>query len=417
MSEQGGAGGQTPEDDPIIVVGGGQAGQSWVETLRGAGYAGRLLLIGEEPIQPYQRPPLSKKYLLGEMALERLFFRPPEYYREMAIDTRWGARLSAIDPAAHTITLESGETLAYRKLGLATGARPRLLPEAIGGLLPGVYPARTVADIDAMTSEFAEGRRVAVIGGGYIGLEAAAVAAQRGLKVTVVEMAPRLLQRVAPPETAAYFHELHQSNGVGVRCGVGLERFEAGPDGRAAKAVLSDGTALEVDFALVGVGVAPNAEAAEAAGLAMENGIAVDAQGRTSDPDIYAAGDCASFPYGEGRIRLESVQNAIDQAAVAARAMLGEAGAYAPTPWFWSDQYNIKLQIAGLSTGVDRVVTRPGRTPESQSVWCFQGGRLLSVDAMNDPRAYMTAKRWLEAGVSPDPEQIADPQVDLKGLA
>jgi 3-phenylpropionate/trans-cinnamate dioxygenase ferredoxin reductase subunit len=195
-----------------------------------------------------------------------------------------------------------------------------------------------------------------------------------------------------------------------------LERFEAGADGRVARALLSDGSALEIDFALVGVGVSPNVEAAGAAGLAIDNGVAVDAQGRTSDPHIYAAGDCASFPYGAGRIRLESVQNAIDQAAVAARAMLGEAGTYAPTPWFWSDQYNVKLQIAGLSTGVDRVVTRPGRTPESQSICCFQGGRLLSVDAMNDPRAYMTAKRWLEAGVSPDPERIGDPEADLKTM-
>ncbi|MBX2855079.1 MAG: FAD-dependent oxidoreductase [Rhodobacteraceae bacterium] len=416
MSKQDGAEGRSLEEGPIVVVGGGQAGQSWIEALRGAGYEGRLVLIGEEPIQPYQRPPLSKKYLLGEMALERLFFRPPNYYRDMEVETRWGTRLTGIDPNAKSITLDGDESLVYAKLGLATGARPRLLPEAIGGAAPGVYPARTIADIDAMTSEFIEGRRVAVIGGGYIGLEAAAVAAQRGLKVTVVEMAARLLSRVAPPETAAYFHALHTNHGVDIRCGVGLERFELGPNGRVARAVLSDGTALEVDFVLVGVGVSPNVEAAESAGLAVENGIVVDAQGRTSDPHIYAAGDCAFFPYGEGRIRLESVQNAIDQAAVAACAMMGAGETYAPTPWFWSDQYNVKLQIAGLSTGVDHVVTRPGRTPESQSVWCFQGERLLAVDAMNDPRAYMTAKRWLEAGVSPDPARVADPEADLKTL-
>ena len=227
-------------------------------------------------------------------------------------------------------------------LALTTGSRPRLLPEAIGGALPGVYPVRTLGDVDAMAAEFEAGRRVVIIGGGYIGLEAAAVAAQRGLSVVVVEMAPRLLARVAAAETAAYFQALHERHGVEIRTGVGLARLEAGEDGRVGAAVLTDGSTIAVDFALVGVGIQPNAELAEAAGLDIDNGVAVDAQGRTSDPNIFAAGDCASFPYRGARLRLESVQNAIDQAAVAARAMLGDDAAYAPTPWFWSDQYDVE---------------------------------------------------------------------------
>jgi 3-phenylpropionate/trans-cinnamate dioxygenase ferredoxin reductase subunit len=267
-----------------------------------------------------------------------------------------------------------------------------------------------------MAPEFRPGARVLVVGGGYIGLESAAVAASRGLRVTLVEMAPRILQRVASAATSDYFRELHRAHGVDLREGAALRRLE-GRDGRVVAAVLEDGEPLPVDFVIVGIGIAPDTRLADAAGLATDNGIAVDALCRTSDPAIFAAGDCTSFPWRDGRVRLESVQNAIDQGEHAAACMLGGTAPYRPSPWFWSDQYDCKLQIAGLHAGHDRTVTRPGARPGSQSVWYYAGDRLVAVDAMNDPRSYMTGKRWLEAGASPDPARIADPATDLRELA
>ena len=402
--------------ETMVVVGAGQAGQSVIETLRKDGFAGRIVLIGEEPVAPYQRPPLSKKYLLGEMALERLFFRAPAFYNDQTIETRFGVAVEAIDRAQKTVRLVGGEAIAYDKLALTTGSRPRLLPEAAGGGLTGVYPVRSLADVDAMAAEFEPKRRVLIIGGGYIGLEAAAVAASRGLSVTVIELAERILARVAAEETSAYFMRLHQGYGVDMRVGVGLEALEGDASGRVQAARLSTGERLEIDFAVVGIGILPNMELAQDAGLTVENGIAVDAAARTSDPDIVSAGDCASFPYRSGRIRLESVQNAIDQGAAAAKTMFGQDVSYAPTPWFWSDQYDVKLQIAGLSQGFDRTVVRPGDAEGQQSIWYYRGETLLAVDAMNQPKPYMFAKRWLEQGVSPDPAKVADPAVALKGL-
>jgi 3-phenylpropionate/trans-cinnamate dioxygenase ferredoxin reductase subunit len=272
---------------------------------------------------------------------------------------------------------------------------------------------RTLADVDAMEPEFVEGRRVLIVGGGYIGLEAAAVAAAKGLDVTLVEAAPRILGRVAAAETADYFRALHRRHGVDLREGVGLAALE-GSGGRISGATLADGTRLAVDFALVGIGVLPNVALAEAAGLAVGDGIETDAFGATSDPAIFAAGDCARFPWRGRRIRLESVQNAIDQAKAVAAAMLGRPEPYDPVPWFWSDQYDVKLQIAGLNAGFERAVVRPGAREGAQSVWYFAGARLLACDAMNDARAYMTAKRWIEAGLSPDPGRVGDPTAELK---
>jgi 3-phenylpropionate/trans-cinnamate dioxygenase ferredoxin reductase subunit len=399
----------------IVVVGGGQAGLSLVEALRAGGFDGPLTLVGEEDAPPYQRPPLSKKYLLGEMSAERLWLKPHDFYAENAVDLVLGVRVDSLDLAGRLARLSDGRALPYDKLALTTGARPRLLPAAIGGALAGVYPVRTLADVDAMEPEFVAGRRVLIVGGGYIGLEAAAVAATKGLSVTLVEAAQRILGRVAAPETAAFFRDLHSRRGVDLREGVGLSRLE-GQGGRVGRAALADGETLEIDFAVIGIGIAPDAALAEAAGLAIDNGVAVDAFGRTSDPAVFAAGDCASFPWRGRRIRLESVQNAIDQAKAAAAAMLGQPVAYDPVPWFWSDQYDVKLQIAGLNLGYDRTVLRPGAREGTQSVWYFEGDRLLAVDAMNDPRAYMIGKRLLEAGRSPDPDAVADPAADLKAL-
>ena len=395
----------------IVIIGAGQAGSSLAIKLRSLGYQGAVTLIGEEPFAPYQRPPLSKTYLLGEMALERLYLRPEELYRNQNIELRLGTQVTAIDPIAGVVSLGE-ETLAYDQLALTTGSTPRLLPETIGGRLKNVFAMRGLADVDAMRPAFERGGHVLIIGGGYIGLEAAAVAAKRGLKVTLVEMAERILQRVACKETSDYFRDLHQSHGVTLLEGVGLSRL-TGTD-HVTGAILSNGATLDIDFALVGVGIQPNTELAQAAGLTLNNGIETNALGQTSEAKIWAAGDCASFPYKGARIRLESVPNAIDQAEVVAENMLGAGKEYQATPWFWSDQYDVKLQIAGLNQGFDTVVTRPGDAGRSH--WYYKAGQLLAVDAMNDPRAYMVAKRLIEAGKTVDPALAADPGSDLKAL-
>lgn len=396
----------------IVVVGAGQAGSSLVVELRKQGCDTDITLIGSEPVPPYQRPPLSKGYLLGEMTLERLFLRPESFYADQGINLHMGAQVSAIDPKSKTLTV-NGDSLSYDQLALTTGSLPRQLPAGIGGDLDGVFVVRTLADVDSMAPAFTEGARVLIVGGGYIGLEAAAVASKLGVQVTLVEMADRILQRVAAPETSDYFRALHSCHGVDIREGIGLERL-VGED-RVTGAVLSDGSMLDVDFVIVGVGIVPDTALAEAAGLEIDNGIAVDGLGRTSDPAIWAAGDCCSFPHRGGRLRLESVPNAIDQAECVARNMLGAKEAYVPKPWFWSDQYDVKLQIAGLNTGYDRVVTRKG-DGQTTSFWYYDGGTLLAVDAMNDPRGYMIGKRLIEAGKSPDPAIIGDPAADLKSL-
>ena len=397
----------------VIVVGAGQAGASCVARLRAKGFDGQITLIGEEPFPPYQRPPLSKAYLLGEMERDRLYLRPESFYAEQDIALKLGAPVTAIDPGAQTLSVD-GEQLHYDELVLTTGSTPRRLPASIGGDLDGVMVVRGLHDVDAMAPRFTKGARVLIVGGGYIGLEAAAVAAKLGLTVTLVEMAERILQRVAAPETSAYFREVHSGHGVDIREGVGLDHL-TGTEDRVTGAKLSDGSALEVDFVLVGVGIVPNTQLAEMAGVRIENGVATDAQGRTSDPHIWSAGDCASFPMNGQQMRLESVGNAIDQSECVADNILGNGRPYEPKPWFWSDQYDVKLQIAGLSTGYDHIVTRQGEHGVV-SFWYYAGDRLLAIDAMNDPRAYMVGKRLIESGKSPAPEAVRDPATDLKAL-
>ena len=395
----------------VIVVGAGQAGSSCVAKLRNSGFEGQITLIGEEPVPPYQRPPLSKAYLLGDMALERMFLRPETFYSENNIELRMSTRVDAINASEQTILI-GDETLHYDDLVLTTGSTPNRLPGSIGGALDGVFVVRDLADVDAMAARFVEGAKVLIVGGGYIGLEAASVASKLGLQVTLVEMAERILQRVAAPETSDYFRALHSSHGVDLREGIGLDRLLGGDAVEGAR--LTDGTELDVDFVIVGVGIAPASGLVTTADLVIENGIKVDAHGRTSDPHIWAAGDCASFPYRHTRIRLESVPNAIDQAEVVAENIMGAEKDYVAKPWFWSDQYDVKLQIAGLNTGYDRVVTR--RTGDAVSFWYYAGASLLAVDAANDPRGYMIGKRLIEAGKSPSPEVIADPETDMKAL-
>lgn len=397
-----------------IIIGAGQAGASAAAKLRNLGYDDDITLIGAESAPPYQRPPLSKKYMLGEMDLERLYLRPIDYYESNNITLRLGTKVDAIDTATKSITIQD-ETLSYDNLILTTGSWPRRLPAKIGGDLRGVYSMRDLADADAMADEFQEGRRALIIGGGYIGLEAAAVAAKKGVKVTLVEMADRILQRVAAPQTSDFFRAAHAAQGVDIREGVGLDHL-IDHNGRVGAAKLSDGSEIEIDFAIVGVGIIPASELAEAAGITLDNGIMVDEFGRTSAPNVYAAGDCASLPFRGDRIRLESVQNAIDQAENVAANIMGQNIPYAPMPWFWSDQYDIKLQIAGLNRGYDAVYARLEPESDTPSYWYYRGETLLAVDAINDSRAYMVGKRLIEMGASPAPKEVMDPNTNLKEL-
>lgn len=396
----------------VIIIGAGQAGAACAAKLRGLGFDGAITLIGEEPSPPYQRPPLSKAYLLGEIGEERLWLRSADFYADQAITLRLGTPVSAIDTGAQTVTV-GGDVLTYTDLVLTTGSTPRRLPAAVGGDLAGVYTVRTLADVDSMRAEFGAGRKLVIVGGGYIGLEAAAVGAKLGLDVTVLEMAPRILQRVAAPETSDYFRTLHSARGVTVMESTGLDRLLG--DTRVTGVRLTDGRELPADFVIAGVGILPATALAEAAGIALENGIRTDAMGRTSAPNVWAAGDCASFPWQGGRLRLESVGNAIDQAEAVAANITGADAPYTAQPWFWSDQYDTKLQIAGLNSGYDRIVTR-GPEGDAVSFWYFRGDTLLAVDAMNDSRAYMVGKRLIEQGRTVDPAAIADLATNLKAL-
>lgn len=397
----------------VVVVGGGQAGSSVVTKLRALGFEGDISLYCSENVLPYQRPPLSKKYLLGELDVERLFLRSAGFYSDQKIQVHLGVEVTAIDRQAKTLTCD-GENISYDKLVFSTGSRPLRLPASIGGDLEGVLTVRNLRDVDLMAKEFVQDRHVLIVGGGYIGLEAAAVAATRGLKVTLVEMADRILKRVAAPETSVFFRDLHKQHGVNVLENTGLERLVG--EGRVKSAVLSDGSEIDVDFVIVGIGILPETTLAESIGIKLNNGIETDAFGMTSDPSIYAAGDCASFPMDGAHIRLESVQNAIDQAELIAKNIMGAQEHYRPKPWFWSDQFDVKLQIAGLNTGYNRVVTRPGAKANSGSFWYFRGNQLLAVDAMNDARSYMVGKRLIEAGKSPDAALLENPAIDLKSL-
>jgi 3-phenylpropionate/trans-cinnamate dioxygenase ferredoxin reductase subunit len=395
----------------VVIVGAGQAGAALAAKLRALGHAGEILMLGDEPAPPYQRPPLSKAYLLGVMEEDRLWLRAPDFWLDQAVDLRLGAPVTQLDPLAKTVTV-GDKVLPYDHLALTTGSAPRTLPAAIGGGLEGVYTVRTLADVDAMRAEFRPSARVIIVGGGYIGLEAAAVASKLGLDVTVLEMAPRILQRVASPETSAYVGALHRTHGVKVLEETGLDRLEG--DARVTGARLKDGRLLPADFVIVGVGITPNTGLAAAAGLTIDNGIAVNGLGQTSDPAIWAAGDCASFPWKGGRLRLESVGNAIDMAEAVASNILGANQPYDAKPWFWSDQFDLKLQIAGLNTGYDHIATRKGEG-DAVSFWYYRGDTLLAVDAMNDARAYMVGKRLIEGAKSPAPGVITTVP-DLKAL-
>ena len=394
----------------IVIVGGGHAAGQAAASLRHEGYQGRVLVIGEEPHIPYQRPPLSKQYLAGECGLERVCLRPAEFYRSKNIEVRCGVRVQSIDAQAQTVACADGESVAYDKLLLATGARPCRL-DAPGGDLPGVYYLRTIADADAVKREFRPGRRIAIVGGGYIGLEVAAVAAELGLQTTVLEMAPRILQRVATPAMSAFCHELHGGKGVAIRTNARVEAF-AGAD-RLTAVVCADGRQVPADLAVVGVGILPNVELAAAAGLDCDDGVVVDLHARTSDAHIYAAGDCANHPnplLGR-RLRLESVPNAMEQSRVAAANLTGKPTIYAAVPWFWSDQYDQKLQMAGLPAAGDQRVLRGDPATRRFARFYLRDGALAAVEAVNSGREFMAARQLL--GKRVEPAHLEDPNKDL----
>jgi 3-phenylpropionate/trans-cinnamate dioxygenase ferredoxin reductase subunit len=401
---------------PIVIVGAGQAAASFISRHVALGRQQPVLLIGDEAHPPYQRPPLSKKYLLGELELERLFIRPLEWYADQAVELRFDTRVDAIDRDLKKIITSNGDTVEYDKLLLCTGASARSLPTDIGGTLDRVFTLRRIADIDKMSSQFQAGRKLLIVGGGYIGLEAAAVSRQLGLEVTLLEMADRILQRVAAAETSNYFRDLHSGHGVDIRESVRMTRL-LGEDGAVRAAELESGEIIDADLVLVGIGSSPNTELAQAAGLDCDNGIRVNEICQTSDPCIYAAGDCTSFVRNGQQIRLESVQNAADQGDLVARVLAGEAVTYTALPWFWSDQYDCKLQIVGLNQGHDQTVIRPGATASSVSVWYYRDAELLAIDAMNEPKSYAFGRKIIEAGKHPTAAQVADPATDLKALA
>ena len=395
----------------IVVVGAGQAGCSLVVKLRALGCREDITLIGEENIPPYQRPPLSKKFILGGMTPERLLLRPNSYYEENRITLKLGNAVEDIDRHNKTVLVDD-ENIPYSQLVLATGSYPRHLPTSITREMGGIHVIRSIADSENIIPEFTKGGHVLIVGGGYIGLEAAAAAATAGLRVTVIEAADRILQRVAARQTSDYFRTLHAKHGVDIRESVGLKSISGGT--RPESVHLTDGTEVDVDLIIVGIGVVPATSLAEKVGLETDVGIRVNELGKTGDDSIWAAGDCASYIWKEMLIRQESVPNAIDMAECIAENIMGANKAYVPKPWFWSDQYDIKLQIAGLNAGYDNVIERVADS--GASFWYYRGEELLAVDAMNDARSYMIGKRLIEMGKSPSRDAIENVSTDLKAL-
>ena len=397
----------------IVIVGGGHAAGQGVAGLRQGGYDGELVVVCDEPHIPYQRPPLSKQYLAGEQGLDRVYLRPETFYRSRDIELRSGTRATEIDTKAKTLALDDASTLAYDKLLLATGSRVRKL-DIPGSTLPGVHYLRNIADADNIKADMAPGRRMTIIGGGYIGLEVASVAAEAGLSVTVLEMEDRILKRVASAEMSAFYHALHTDAGVDIRTGATAQRF-AGAE-RVDRVVCADGKEVPSDLVVVGVGVVPNIELAQSAGLTCENGILVDERCATSAPDIYAAGDCTNHPnpvLGR-RLRLESVPNAMEQSRVAAANLAGQDQAYASVPWFWSDQYDLKLQMVGFSTDGDSHVVRGDPAARQFVMFHLKDDVLAAADAVNAPREFLACRQLV--GRKVHPRQLADPSVDLRQL-
>jgi 3-phenylpropionate/trans-cinnamate dioxygenase ferredoxin reductase subunit len=397
----------------IVIVGGGQAGAQAVDTLRREGFKGRLVLISDESSLPYQRPPLSKKFLSGEMAAERLLFRHRGFYDEHAVELKLGLRATRIEAGARRVALSNGEEIVYDRLLLCIGALPRRMT-CPGSDLAGVHYLRNVDDAAAIAAGLKPGARVIIVGGGYIGLEIAATARQMGCAVVVLEMADRVMNRVVASNVSEYFEHEHRTQGVKIICNTRVVSFEG--SGRVERVVCADGSMHPADLLVVGIGAIANTQLAADAGLKCDNGIVVDETCRTSDPAIFAAGDCSNYysPRYQSRVRLESVDNAFEQSKAAALNILERRIAYERVPWFWSDQYDNKLLIAGLSQGYDQQVTRGDPATRSFSVCYLKGGELLAVEAINHSKDYMAARKLIPERFRPDLDKLASPQFALK---
>ena len=401
----------------IVIVGAGQAAAQAVQSLRQGGYAGRITIVGDEPSLPYQRPPLSKAYMKGEFDEERLYFKPGAWYEDQKVEVLLGTHVPRIDRAKKQVQLGHGGHLDYDYLILATGSRPRPLPVP-GADLDGIHDLRTLTDVERIRPKMVAGRRMVIIGAGYIGLEAAAVARQMDLDVTVIEMAPRVLARVTSPVISEFYAAEHGRQGVKILTGITLSHLE-GADGHVTAAILGNGTRLPADMVLSGIGILPNEELAKEAGIACSNGILVDRDARTSDPLVFAAGDCAARPlvhYGRSG-RLESVHNAIEQGKLAAAAILGQPRPAEDCPWFWSDQYDLKLQIAGLSQGYDTLVIRGDPASRKFAVFYLKNGTLIAVDSVNSPPEFLASKKLIMSGAKLAPATLSDTSTPMKDIA
>ncbi|MEM7766992.1 MAG: FAD-dependent oxidoreductase [Pseudomonadota bacterium] len=402
----------------IVIVGGGQAAAQSAASLRLWGYTGDLTIVGDEAALPYQRPPLSKAYLKGEMGEERLYFKPNAWFAEHDVNMAVNTRATAIDRSERMLKLSDDGSLPYDALILSTGSRPRTLPVP-GADLKGVHDLRTLADVDHLRPLMAEGRSIVIIGAGYIGLETAAVGAQLGLNVTVLEMADRVLARVTSPLISAFYHALHTRNGVDIRTGARVSGLIGNNTGHVTGVSLDDGETVAADLVLAGIGIVPNVELASDAGIACDDGILVDRDARTNDARIFAAGDCARRPlvhYGRTG-RLESVHNAIEQGKLAAAAITGQARPAEDVPWFWSDQYDVKLQIAGLSEGHDQVVVRGDPDSGRFAAFYLKQDALLAVDAVNAAPEFLASKKLIQMGANLARADLSDMSISMKQIA
>ena len=402
----------------VLIVGAGQAGAQVAISLRQGGFPGSIVMVGSEPDLPYERPPLSKEYLSGEREAARLALRPLDFWAGRDVQLKLGCRVTSVDAEAHVVVTDMGEAITYRQLVWAAGGCPRPLPVP-GSDLAGVHVIRTREQVDRLRAEAAEASAIVVIGGGYIGLEAAAVLAKQGKRVTVLEALDRVLARVAAAPISAFYEAEHRAHGVDVRTGVGISHI-GGEGGRVTHVVLGSGDKVPADLVIVGIGLIPHQAVLAAAGAACHNGVEVDDYCRTSLPDVFAIGDCAYHPnpYAGGeRVRLESVQNAVDQAKTVAGVILGQPTPYKALPWFWSNQYDLKLQTAGLNHGYDETVLRGDPRTRSFSLVYLRQGRVVAVDAVNAVKDFVSGKLLIEAGVRPDRTRLADLAVPLKEVA
>lgn len=399
-------------NNTVVIAGAGHSAGQLIASLKQQKFDGEIVLLGEEAYLPYQRPPLSKKYLAGELKAERLLFKPTSFYEDDNLTIALQTRVCEISCANKTVRTEGGKDIPYSTLVLALGSRAREVPVAGTGL-QGVHYLRGIVDVDALRRDIGPGKKAVIVGAGYIGLEVAAVCRQLGLDVTVVEMTDRVMSRVVSPQVSTFFQRVHEQHGVKFCLSTGLKAIHG--SGGVSSVEIESGENLPADIVLIGAGILPNSELAEDAGLDVDNGIVVDARCQSSDPHVYAIGDCSSHPsdiYGR-RIRLESVHNALEQAKTAASNICGVENHYSQVPWFWSDQYDLKLQIAGLSEGYDQVVLRGNEDEQKFACFYLRDGRLIAVDAINSPREFMQSKKLIAAQADVDLGLLADPALDL----